>query len=80
MKEEYDTLDKFICSGKLIGKVMRRVYAYFKKHTAITDAMHVSLGLGLGLLMAGSAWFYIGIAFIGIGLLGHIYAFIRGGE
>jgi len=59
---------------------MRRMYAYFKKHTAITDAMHVSLGLGIGLLIAGSVWFYVGFVFIIIGLLGHIYAFIRGGE
>ena len=78
--KDYDTLDSFFCNNLLIGKVMRRMYAYFKKHTAITDAIHVSLGLGVGLLVAGFPWFYIGLAFIIIGLLGHIYAFMRGGE
>jgi len=78
--KDYDYWDRFFCNNPLIGKVMRRMYAYFKRHTAITDAMHVSLGLGLGLLVAGSAWLYVGFTFIIIGLLGHIHAFIRGGE
>ena len=50
--KDYDVLDTFFCNNLSIGKVMRRMYAYFKKHTAITDAMHVSLGLGIGLLFA----------------------------
>ena len=57
MKKEYDALDNFFCNSPFIGKVMKRVYVYFKKHTVITDAMHVSLGLGIGLLIAGSVWF-----------------------
>jgi len=78
MKEDYDTLDRFFCAAPLLGKILKRVYAYFKKHTAITDAMHVSLGLGVGLLIAG--WFYVGMALLGMGLLGHLYAFIEGGK
>jgi len=35
MKEEYDALDNFSCNSLFIGKVMKKVYAYFKKHTAI---------------------------------------------
>jgi hypothetical protein len=39
-----------------IGGIIRRLYSYFRKHTAITDFIHIALGLGLGLLFAGEKW------------------------
>jgi hypothetical protein len=70
-----DTIDTFFCNLPVLGKVFTRMYSYFKKHTGITDAMHVSLGLGFGLWF--TEWKVIAITAIALGLFGHVYAYIR---
>lgn len=67
----------------LIGDAIKRQYIYFKAHTAFADLLHICLGFGLGLLVAGyfrkdkkfALW---GIVFTTVGILGHIYAIING--
>ncbi len=80
MSNNYDTLDRFFCESQFGGRLFKRLYAYFKRHTAITDAIHVSFGVGIGLIIGSPKWFYIGMFFLGFGLLGHIFAFIKGGK
>ena len=72
------SLDEQLYRLPLIGWIVKRLYSYFKKNTAITDFMHVAAGLGMGLLIAGGKLVFWGILALTIGILGHIYAFIRG--
>jgi len=70
------SIDEHIYRLPLLGQFMRRLYSYFKKHILFTDLIHISIGLGIGLLIANLiVW---GIVFIVLGLLGHIWAFIKG--
>ncbi|MBS3168757.1 hypothetical protein J4216_06525 [Candidatus Woesearchaeota archaeon] len=70
-------LDKSICNLPIIGKIFTRLYNYFRKHILFTDLIHITFGLGLGLLIANK--FIIGgIILLIIGILGHIYAYIKG--
>ncbi|HLD04453.1 MAG TPA: hypothetical protein VJG90_01925 [Candidatus Nanoarchaeia archaeon] len=71
-------LDQQLYRLPFIGKIINRLYSYFKKHTAFTDFIHVLLGLGLGFIIAGGTLLNWGLLFLAIGLLGHIYAFTRG--
>ena len=71
-------LDKQLYSLPFIGPTIKRLYSYFKKNIAFTDFIHVSLGLGIGLIIAGNNFFISGIIFLIIGGIGHIYAFIKG--
>jgi len=73
-------LDRQLYKLPIIGFVIRRLYTYFKKHTAVTDFMHISLGLGIGLLFAREKFFTWAIVFLAIGIVGHVYAFIKGGN
>ena len=70
-------LDKLICGLPVVGTAYKRMYRYFRKHLTYTDGIHISLGLGIGLLIFRENW---GWLFLVIGLLGHVYAFIQGGE
>ena len=71
-------LDENICQLPLIGNTFKRLFAYFKEHIAFTDFIHISLGLGIGFLIAGKDLFSLGIIFLAISLVGHIYAFAKG--
>lgn len=73
-------IDEFMCKLPILGIVMKRNYAYFKQNTAITNLVHIAFGLGLGLILAGENLFGLGIIFIVSSLLGHVYAFARGGK
>ena len=73
-------LDERLYQLPLIGKILKRLYSYFKKHIAFTDFIHISLGLGIGLLIAGNQFFVSGLILILIGILGHLYAYIKGGK
>lgn len=75
-----NSIDEFLYTLPAIGIVMRRDYAYFKQNTAITNLMHVAFGLGLGLVLASENLFGVGIIFIILSLLGHVYAFMKGGK
>ena len=70
-------IDKQLCDLPLIGKIIKRLYTYFREHIAFTDFIHIMLGLGLGLIIAGNDLFYLGIFSLFIGILGHVYAFIK---
>jgi hypothetical protein len=78
-------IDKFFCKLPAVGGIMTRIYSYFRKNIAYTDFIHISLGLGIGLLIAGEQFVLTQLQFqilaifaIAIGLLGHLYAYIKG--
>ena len=73
-------LDKQLCSLPFIGVIIKRLYSYFKKNIAFTDFIHVSLGLGIGFIIAGNKFFIFGIILLLIGVMGHVYAFVRGDD
>ncbi|MDA2936613.1 hypothetical protein MYX06_05345 [Patescibacteria group bacterium AH-259-L05] len=72
------SLDEQLYRLPLIGWIIKRLYSYFKKNTAITDLMHVAAGLGIGFLIVGGTLTLWGIFALAIGVLGHVYAFIKG--
>jgi len=73
-------LDDQLCRLPFIGNTIKRLYSYFKKNIAITDFIHISLGLGIGFLIAGSKFLIWAIVFLLIAIIGHVYAFIKGGN
>jgi len=72
------SLDEQLYKMPIIGILIRRLYSYFKRNTAITDGMHIALGLGIGLLFAGEEFYKWAALALLIGVLGHIYALIKG--
>jgi len=56
---------------------IKRLYTYFKRHTAYTDLIHIVLGLGIGFIIAGGVFYKWGIVFLLIGISGHVYAFFK---
>ena len=71
-------IDERLCNLPLVGWILRRMYSYFEKHIAFTDAIHIALGLGIGLIIVGDQWKYVGVIALAIGILGHLYAFFKG--
>ena len=71
-------LDEQLYHLPIIGPNIKRMFSYFKKNTAITDLIHVLVGLGLGLIIAGNELLNWGFFALAIGILGHVYAFIKG--
>ncbi len=59
----------------------KQINQYFKNHVYYNSAMHVLAGIGVGMLLtyplAGSHPVRWGIAFIVLGVLGHIYPLIK---
>lgn len=75
-----NNIDELMYELPIIGVVMKRNYTYFKRNTAVTNLIHIAFGLGLGLILANEKLFSLGLIFISLSLLGHIYAFMRGGK
>ena len=71
-------IDEILYRLPVIGGMTRRLYTYFKRHTAVTDFFHVLVGLGIGLMVAGGEWFVWGFAALFLGLAFHVYALIHG--
>lgn len=71
-------LDEHLHRLPLIGFLIKRLYKYFKRHTAVTDFFHVIMGLGLGLIIAEEELMIWGFIALIIGILFHVYAFIKG--
>lgn len=71
-------LDELLYRLPLVGRIVKRLYSYFKNHTALTDFFHVLVGLGIGLIIAGGALFGWGVFALLLGILFHVYAFGRG--
>ena len=61
---------------------MKKAIAYFKKHPYYTSFIHFLGGIGIGILiaspLAGIHPIRWGIAFLLLGVLGHIYALLVG--
>ena len=68
------TIDERLYRLPIVGAFFRRLYSYFKKHTAFTDGIHVALGLGIAFLYVGDKFFYWGVIALTIAILAHIYA------
>ena len=73
-------IDEFMYQLPVVGIVMKRNYTYFKQHTAITNLIHIVFGLGLGLILASESLFGLGMTFVILSLLAHVYAFMKGGK
>jgi len=71
-------LDKLLYSLPFLGKIIKRLYSYFKNHIVLTDFFHVILGFGIGLIIAREQFFVWGVAFLFSSILFHIYALIEG--
>ena len=71
-------LDEKLYKLPIVGWTIRRLYGYFRNHIAITDFMHVALGFGLGVLVAEKGMTLLGGLALGIGIAGHIFAFMKG--
>jgi len=71
-------LDEQLYRLPIIGSNIKRLYTYFRKNIAYTDQIHVLIGLGIGLIIAGGDLFNWGILALALGNLGHVYAFIKG--
>jgi len=71
-------LDEQLFRLPFIGFIIKRLYNFFRKNIAFTDAIHISIGLGIGLIIAGDNFLVSGLIFLLIGIVGHIYAFMKG--
>lgn len=71
-------MDEKLYGLPFIGWMIKRLYGYFRNNIAVTDFMHVALGFGLGLLVAEKGLTLFSGTALGIGILGHIFAFIKG--
>jgi len=71
-------LDELMYRLPFVGLRIQRLYSYFRKNIAFTDAIHVFIGLGIGLIIAGGSLFVLGIILFLLGIFGHIYAFMKG--
>ena len=71
-------LDELFYRLPLIGWAIKRLYRYFKNHTALTDFFHVVAGLGIGFIIAGDNFFSWGVLALLLGVLFHLYALIKG--
>lgn len=78
MNKFLDNLDAYICRIPFIGWIIKRLYIYFKNHIVFTDFIHILLGSGLALIIFNKELLTWGVILLGIALLGHIYAFIKG--
>ena len=72
------SIDERFYGLPLIGGGIRRLYGYFRRHIAFTDFIHVSVGVGIGIMIAGGDLLLWGMVAVGIGISGHIWALIRG--
>jgi hypothetical protein len=71
-------LDELLYRLPLIGWIFHRIHSYFRRNIVITDMLHISLGLGIGLILSSNEFLLWGIVALTIGALGHVYAFIKG--
>ena len=71
-------LDEQLYRLPVIGSNIKRLHSYFRENLAFTDTIHILEGLGLGLIIAGGNLLNWGVLALAIGILGHVYAFIKG--
>lgn len=71
-------IDNQLYHFPLIGRLIERLYNYFRQHIALTDFFHVMVGLGIGLIIGGNSFLWVGIVALTAGILYHGYAFIKG--
>jgi len=74
------TIDEKLYTMPIIGKAYERTHSYFRKHITVTDLLHVLMGLGIGLILAGGRYVSFGIFVLLLGVIYHIYAYIKGTE
>jgi len=72
-------VDDYLYTLPGIGSIIKRYYAYFKQHTAFANVVHIVFGLGLGFIIAGKDLFLLGVFALLLGILGHVWAFVKGG-
>ena len=73
-------IDKQLYKLPFIGTIIKRLYSHFKKNILFADFIHFFLGLGIGFIIVGNKFLVWGIVLLIISVLGHIYAYIKGGK
>ena len=71
------SIDEGLYKMPIIGPVYERTHSYFRKHITVTDLVHVLMGFGVGLIIANRDYFTFGISALLLGLIYHIYAYIK---
>lgn len=71
-------IDEKLYTVPIIGRTWRRMHAYFKTQITVTDIMHVLIGLGIGMVIASQELDAFAVSIFFIGILYHLYAFIKG--
>lgn len=65
----------------MVVNVYKKISQYFKAHIVYTSTIHVIAGIGIGMLLtyplAGNHPVRWGMAFITIGILGHLYPLMK---
>ena len=75
---EYKNIDYALYQLPIIGRIFERMHRYFRKHMTITDLVHVLVGFGFGLIVAGDNFMFLGVLALILGAMHHLYAFIKG--
>lgn len=70
-------IDEQLYQLPVVGRVIKRLYSYFKAHIFFTDMIHIVTGIGIGFILADKKFMVIGVIALSIGIAGHIFAFFR---
>jgi len=71
-------IDNAIYRLPILGNTWRRMHTYFKTQVAVTDIIHVLIGLGIGMVIDNGKFLVTGALVLVFGAIYHLYAFIKG--
>ena len=71
-------IDKKLYTMPIIGPAYERTHSYFRKHITVTDLFHILMGFGIVLMLANQSYIFFGVPVLLIGVIYHIYAYIKG--
>lgn len=70
-------IDESLYKLPVIGSGIERSYSYFRKNMAVTDVMHVLMGLGIAFLITGGSYITFGVLALVVVTLYHVYALYK---
>lgn len=73
-------IDKNLYKLPIVGHILERTHAYFRKHMTLTDLFHVLIGLGTGLIIGSENLVPLGAVALLVGGAYHLYAFTKGNQ
>lgn len=71
-------IDEKLYTIPVIGPIYKRTHSYFRKHITVTDLFHILMGFGIGLAVANWGYVFLSILILLLGLIYHIFAYIKG--